>query len=185
MNKIQHNTPDIIINFWFKELKPQQWWDKSDKLDLLIESQFGTLHRSAHCCELYSWRETALGRLAEVIILDQFSRNIYRDHPQAFAYDGIALALAQTAIGVKADHELDSAQRAFLYMPYMHSESQMIHTVAFSLFSQSGMADNLVFELKHKAIIDRFGRYPHRNNILGRASTPEELDFLKTPGSSF
>ncbi|HQT26667.1 MAG TPA: DUF924 family protein, partial [Burkholderiales bacterium] len=96
-----------------------------------------------------------------------------------------ALALAQTAVAMAADRELDTTRRAFLYMPYMHSESPKIHEIAASLFSSPGLERNLDFELRHKAIIDRFGRYPHRNTILGRESTQEELEFLKTPGSSF
>jgi uncharacterized protein (DUF924 family) len=184
MNLIK-DTPETILNFWFNEITPEQWWIKSDQFDQQIKSRFGDLHQSASCCELYDWRKTARGVLAEIIILDQFSRNIYRNHPYAFASDALALALAQTAVAIKIDHELDNTQRAFLYLPYMHSESQMIHKVAVSLFSKQGMEENLNFELQHKAIIDRFGRYPHRNKILSRASTSEEIDFLKTPGSSF
>ena len=184
MNSVQQ-TPDDILAFWFEEITPKQWWATSDDLDWHIESRFGALHCAAGHCELYSWRESAKGRLAEIIVLDQFSRNIYRNHPKAFAYDSLALALAQTAVAVNADHELDINQRTFFYMPYMHSESLMIHEVAVALFSQSGMEANLQFELRHKEIIDRFGRYPHRNVILGRKSTPEEIDFLKTAGSSF
>jgi uncharacterized protein (DUF924 family) len=184
MNSVQQ-TPDDILAFWFEEITPKQWWATSDDLDWHIESRFGALHCAAGHCELYSWRESAKGRLAEIIILDQFSRNIYRNHPKAFAYDSLALALAQTAVAVNADHELDINQRAFFYMPYMHSESLMIHEVAVALFSQPGMEANLQFELRHKEIIDRFGRYPHRNVMLGRTSTPEEIDFLKTAGSSF
>ena len=178
-------SPSAVLNFWFDEIEPKQWWVQADELDQQIKSRFGDLHRAASCCELYSWRETTAGALAEIIILDQFSRNIYRNHPYAFASDALALALAQTAVAIKVDHELDNIQRAFLYLPYMHSESQMIHKVAVSLFSKQGMEENFNFELQHKAIIDRFGRYPHRNNILGRVSTPEEIDFLKISGSSF
>lgn len=184
MNSTQH-TPDAVLDFWFRELAPKQWWGGSEELDRHIESRFGNLHRSAERCELFGWRETARGRLAEIIVLDQFSRNIHRGRPQAFACDPLALALAQTAIAAKADRELDVGQRAFLYMPYMHSESLLIHAVAVSLFSQPGMEGNFEFELRHKDIIERFGRYPHRNAILGRTSTPEEIAFLKTPGSSF
>jgi uncharacterized protein (DUF924 family) len=178
-------TPDDILAFWFEEITPKLWWSNSDDFDRHVESRFGALHYAAECCELYGWRESAKGRLAEIIVLDQFSRNIYRGYPKAFANDSLALALAQTAVAVNTDHELDSAQRAFLYMPYMHSESPIIHALAVSLFSQPGMDGNLEFELRHKEIIDRFGRYPHRNAILGRTSTAEEIDFLKTPGSSF
>ena len=184
MKSTQH-IPDTILAFWFEKVTPKQWWARSDDFDRQIESRFGAVHGAAERCELYGWRETANGRLAEIIVLDQFSRNIYRDQPRAFACDTLALALAQTAVAVHADRELDIERRAFLYMPYMHSESPMIHTVAVSLFSAPGMEGKLDFELRHKGIIDRFGRYPHRNSILGRTSTPEEIDFLKTPGSSF
>lgn len=184
MRTKQHN-PEHILDFWYKEVTPEQWWIKSDVFDQWIAQRFGTLLLAAERCELYAWRETAKGRLAEIIVLDQFSRNIYRDTPRAFANDALALGLAQTAVALKADRALDSSEKAFLYMPYMHSESPMIHTLAVSLFSQKDMEASLSFEYQHKAIIDRFGRYPHRNDILGRPSTPEEVVFLATPGSSF
>ena len=176
---------ESVLDFWFREATPRQWWAKSEEFDRLIESRFAAVLAAAARCELYAWRSTACGRLAEIIVLDQFSRNIHRDHPAAFACDGLALALAQEAVAAAADQELPEPQRAFLYMPYMHSESRLIHVQAVKLFSQPGMADNLAFELRHKAIIDRFGRYPHRNALLGRVSTPEEIAFLQTPGSSF
>lgn len=184
MNPVS-DTPDAILAFWFDELTPKQWWVKSDDLDRLITSRFSAVLAAAQRCELYAWRATAAGRLAEVVVLDQFSRNIHRDHSQAFACDALALALAQEAVALHADRDLEPARRAFLYMPYMHSESPLIHTIAVSLFGAPGMESNLDFELRHKAIIDRFSRYPHRNAILGRASTPDEIEFLKTPGSSF
>ncbi len=168
-----------------KRIDPKQWWAKSEPFDRQIETRFGAVHRAAARCELHSWRATAPGRLAEIIVLDQFSRNIYRDQSQAFACDALALALAQCAVAAQADIELDLAQRAFLYLPYMHSESLVIHETALTLFSAPGLENNLNFERRHQAIIDRFGRYPHRNAILGRTSTPDELEFLTTPGSSF
>jgi len=177
--------PATVLAFWFEEISPKQWWTRSDDFDRQIAARFSALHRAAACCELYRWRESAHGRLAEIIVLDQFSRNLHRDHPQAFACDPLALALAQTAVAVHADRELEPARRAFLYMPYMHSESPAIHALAASLFATAEMKANLDSELRHKAIIDRFGRYPHRNRILNRLSTPEEIAFLKTPGSSF
>jgi uncharacterized protein (DUF924 family) len=178
-------TPESILAFWFEELTPKQWWVATDDLDRLIESRFGALHAAAGRCELYTWRESAAGRLAEIIVLDQFSRNIGRNRAQAFANDALALALAQTAVAAHADQALDAQRRAFLYMPYMHSESLAIHNVAVALFSAPGMESNLDFELRHKAIIERFSRYPHRNALLGRNSLPEEIEFLKTLGSSF
>ncbi|HKI62838.1 MAG TPA: DUF924 family protein [Mariprofundaceae bacterium] len=180
-------TDDIsqVLNFWFEELEPRQWWVKEVELDALIRERFGSLHVAAGNAELFTWRASAEGRLAEIIVLDQFSRNIYRDKPEAFACDSMALVLAQEAVRHSLDQVLDVPQKAFFYMPYMHSESPLIHVEALRLFSQPGVEFNLEFEEKHKAIIDRFGRYPHRNKILGRTSTSEELAFLKGPDSSF
>jgi uncharacterized protein (DUF924 family) len=174
-----------VIDFWFGELGPDQWFSSDDELDRMIARRFGELHGRAAHCELFSWRSEAKGRLAEVIVLDQFSRNIFRDRPQAFACDALALALAQEAVAQGADRELSVVERSFLYMPYMHSESALIHEEAELLYSQEGLEYNLDFERRHKLIIGRFGRYPHRNAILGRESTPEELEFLKQPGSPF
>lgn len=175
----------IVIDFWFSELKPQQWFMKSVELDETIKSRFLDLHKQANAGELFSWRGTALGRLAEIIVLDQFSRNIFRDQAESFASDSLALVLAQEAISAGADIELEQTQRAFLYMPFMHSESAAIHQQAVKLFENLGVESNLEFEKKHKEIIDKYGRYPHRNTILGRESTAEEIAFLQQPGSSF
>ncbi len=115
----------------------------------------------------------------------QFSRNVYRDTPRAFAQDALALVLAQELVASGKDRSLSVAQRVFAYMPYMHSESALVHAEAVALFSQPGLEDNLRFELRHKEIIDRFGSFPHRNAVLGRSSTAQELEFLSGPGSSF
>ena len=178
-------TAQSILSFWFEEIDAKQWWAKSDDFDRLIIQRFGALHAAAARCELSHWRDTPQGRLAEVIVLDQFSRNMYRDQPQSFTCDPLALALAQHAVSLQADLALPPEQRAFLYMPYMHSESPLIHANALSLFSQKGLEHALPSEIRHKAIVDRFGRYPHRNAILGRPSSAEEIEFLTTPGSSF
>ena len=134
---------------------------------------------------MFEWRASAKGRLAEIILLDQFSRNIHRDSALAFANDALALALAQEAVANKCEHELTPVENSFLYMPYMHSESLMIHEQAVELYKNNGLENNYQYELKHKVIIERFGRYPHRNKLLGRESTPEEIEFLNQPGSSF
>lgn len=171
-----------VLNFWFTELEPEQHWKKDPELDKLIRQRFHEVHAAAKTCELYQWRKSAEGRLAEVIVLDQFSRNMFRDQPGAFACDPLALALAQEAVAAGADKELLADQVCFLYMPYMHSESALIHQVAMELFAPY---DHIEYEIKHKEIIDQFGRYPHRNQILGRTSTKEEIEFLREPGSSF
>ncbi|WP_373181691.1 DUF924 family protein [Halomonas campaniensis] len=176
---------DEVIGFWFGELKPAQWFRKDPALDAEIAARFAALLEAAGRGELWSWRLSARGRLAEVIVLDQFSRNIHRDTPLAFARDPVALVLAQEAVAHRIDRHLDVAWRAFLYMPWMHSESLAIHDEALGLFDQPGLEESLRFEQRHRDIIARFGRYPHRNAILGRPSTPEELAFLEQPGSSF
>lgn len=178
-------STDEVLRFWFEELDSADWWRKSPALDRLIAEKFGPTLAAASRCELHAWRTAPQGRLAEVIVLDQFSRNVHRDTAGAFANDALALALAQEAIALGCDRPLPVERRAFLYLPYMHSESALIHDEALRLFDAPGLEYNLDFERRHKAIIDRFGRYPHRNAVLGRASTPEELAFLQQPGSSF
>ncbi|MFO1227948.1 DUF924 family protein [Roseateles sp.] len=178
-------APQVVLNFWFQETKPAQWWSAEPAFDTLIRSRFGALHARAAAGELWAWRgQGAHGRLAEILVLDQFSRNLGRGTPLAFAQDGMALVLAQEAVAAGAQAELADAERPFLLMPYMHSESRAVHEVAVALFSAHAPG-NLDFELRHKAIVDRFGRYPHRNAVLGRVSSEEELEFLKQPGSSF
>ncbi|SON48116.1 DUF924 family protein [Vibrio tapetis] len=174
-----------VIDFWFEELSPKQWFMGGDELDRLIAQRFSDLHKQASQCELVDWRQSPQGRLAEIIVLDQFSRNLYRDSPHAFSSDPLALALAQEAISLGLDKQLNPQQRTFLYMPFMHSESLVIHQRAVELFKENGIEGNLEFEYKHKVIIEKFGRYPHRNDVLGRESTPEEQAFLLQPGSSF
>lgn len=174
-----------VLDFWFVQTAPARWWKVDPAFDDLIRDRFGALHEQARRCELFAWRTTPEGRLAEVIVLDQFARNIHRGTPGAFAADPLALALAQEAVAAGADLALPPEQRAFLYMPYMHSESPAIHAVAEPLMQARAPQHTHAFELKHKAIIDRFGRYPHRNAVLGRVSTAEEAAFLTQPGSSF
>lgn len=174
-----------VLAFWFEELQPADWFVKSEALDQTLRDRFSELHQAAVACELFDWRTTPRECLAEILVLDQFSRNMFRDTPAAFASDALALALAQQAVQQGMDQELSVTERAFLYMPYMHSESRLIHRQAVKLFSQPGLENNLDFEIRHKQIIDRFGRYPHRNAILGRVSTEEEQTFLQQPDSSF
>lgn len=176
-------SPQSVLDFWFVECTPKQWFGEDRALDEKIRDRFASVHEKAMRGELQSWRATPEGRLAEIILLDQFSRNMFRHTSQAFASDSLALILAEEAIAVGADRELPSRMRHFLYMPFMHSESKQAHRKALWLFLKSWNWSALKFEIAHKRVIDRFGRYPHRNAILGRSSTPEELEFLKTnPG---
>ncbi|PCJ19059.1 MAG: hypothetical protein COB02_08390 [Candidatus Cloacimonadota bacterium] len=175
----------LVLDFWFQELSPKQWFLKSDSLDLEIENRFFKIHNRATQGELFSWRDDAEGCLAEIIVLDQFSRNIYRNKKESFLYDPLALILAQQMIKLGLDKEIPIRKRSFIYMPFMHSESTLIHKEALTLFSQEGLESSYQFEMRHKKIIDRFGRYPHRNEVLQRKSTKQEQLFLSQPGSSF
>lgn len=174
-----------ILKFWFDDIAPPQWWAKDADFDQLIRDRFSTIHSAAQCGELFEWRTRAKGRLAEIIILDQFSRNIFRDTPLAFACDHLALILAQEAISSGAASALNPQERTFLYLPFMHSESLKIHEVSLKLYKTSGLTDAYESAIQHQQIIERFGRYPHRNAILGRESTKEEIAFLAGPNSSF
>ncbi|MBS0448712.1 MAG: DUF924 domain-containing protein [Proteobacteria bacterium] len=177
---------DEILRFWFVETAPRTRWAADPAFDRLIGERYGAVLEAAARAELAAWRGDARGRLAEVIVLDQFSRNAHRGTARAFANDAIALVLAQEAVAGGHDQTLAGEERAFLYMPYMHSESKRVHVDAVRLFASLGPDnDNYRYELRHKAIIDRYGRYPHRNDALGRVSTPEEIAFLKEPGSRF
>jgi uncharacterized protein (DUF924 family) len=169
-----------VLQFWFVETAPAQWWKVDPAFDFRIADRFTEVHSAAIAGELYAWRTQPRGRLAEVLVLDQFSRNLFRGQAKAFAADPLALVLAQEAVAGAHDAVLTPDERVFQYMPYMHSESRLVHKEAERLFGQLGRPDNYNFELRHKAIVD-----PHRNIALGRTSTAEELEFLKQPGSSF
>lgn len=175
-----------ILDFCFNEAGSQKFFEKDEEFDRILTERFSEVLEQATAAEFYTWRTSAEGRLAEIIVLDQFSRNIYRDSPDAFAQDAMALALAQEAVATGILDRFDSLEeRKFILLPYMHSESKLIHQQAERLFKQYTDEETYGFEIRHKVIIDRFGRYPHRNEDLGRTSTAEEVEFLKQPGSSF
>ena len=178
-------TSQDILHFWFEELSEKQHFVKDPALDAAIRQRFGATLEAASRCELFGWRSTTQGRLAEIVVLDQFSRNLFRDTPRAFAQDPLALVLAQELVASGQDRALPPTQLAFAYMPYMHSESAVVQAESVRLFAQPGLEDNLNFALRHQEIVVRFGRFPHRNSQLGRTSSAEELAFLSQPGSSF
>ena len=195
-----------ILNFWFGDMKDdripdeekqKQWWEKDKKTDSYIKNEFENLLILAKKGELYSWKAYSGGMLAFIILTDQFSRNIYRDTPSAFSQDELALLGSLEGIEKAMDKELYATQRLFFYMPLMHSEDIDIQAKSIHYFSgmekdysdKPGLGkflkSNTNYAMQHYEIIKRFGRFPHRNKILGRESTPQELEFLKQPGSSF
>ena len=174
-------TPDKVLDFWFRESTPGQWFAKDEAFDARIRERFLGAYEAALHGETERWRATPRGRLAEVIVLDQFPRNMFRGTPRAFEGDALAQRLAQEAVAAGARHGLTPVERQFLYMPYMHSESKDMHRKAVRLFAAllPWRWRALIFEFAHKRVIDRFGRYPHRNAILGRESTAAEQAFLE------
>jgi uncharacterized protein (DUF924 family) len=180
-------APESVLAFWFGEAGPDKWFAPDEAFDGLCRERLGTLHESAAAGELDHWRATPEGALALVILLDQVPRNIFRGTPRAFATDGLARAVAGEAIARGFDEEMALDRRIFLYIPFEHGESLEDQKRALELFSIFREIDpeKFTYAERHAEIIRRFGRFPHRNAILGRASTPEEIAFLKEPGSGF
>lgn len=178
-----HALPSIddVLAFWFTD--PARWWKKDPAFDAEVRDRFLELHAAVQSDEREDWLETPRGSLAYVIVLDQFSRNMFRGSARMFEADARALAAARRAVDGGFDRELSAKEREFLYMPFMHSEAIADQDRCVGLFASTG--DSLRYAEAHRDIIRRFGRFPHRNALLGRPSTPEELEFLKQPGSSF
>ena len=173
---------DDVLTFWFAD--PGRWWKKDPAFDEQIRDRFLALHEVIERGEHEGWLETARGTLAYVVVLDQFSRNLFRGSARSFACDARALAAARGALDRGFDRLLSVDERSFLYMPFMHSERIADQDRCVQLFA-SESPESLSYAERHRDIIRRFGRFPHRNAPLGRPSTPEELEFLKQPGSSF
>jgi uncharacterized protein (DUF924 family) len=192
-------TPDDILAFWFGPNGPEgpisdefraRWWRKDPAFDDEIRRRFGDLHARACKGELDDWCATPRGCLALVIVIDQFSRNLHRDDPRAWENDDIAQRHCLDALDVGKDAPLPPDGRAFLYMPLMHAEDRELQAMCVDKFAQLAAEDpRHAFAAKyadrHKEIVDRFGRFPHRNEVLGRETTPEEAEFLKEPNSRF
>jgi uncharacterized protein (DUF924 family) len=181
-----------VLDFWFG---PQphaargEWFRKDPVFDATIRARFGGAVEAALGGAYGEWAKTPRGALARVLLLDQFTRTIHRDTPRAFAGDALALATATSAIDAGQDRSLDAFERWFLYLPFEHAEDSAMQDRSIELYSrlkeETGEASALEWAEKHAAVVRRFGRYPHRNAILGRASTPEEIAFLQEPGSGF
>lgn len=197
-------TPATVLEFWFGnagdntatvQAHQKLWWSKNEAVDADIRSRFGALVETAASGKLDDWANDPRGRLALILLFDQFPRNMYRDTPQAFAYDPLAGKLVLEGIAAGTDRELRAIERVFFYLPLEHSESAELQERCVALFTAlaAGVpeADAKTFKgyvdyaVRHRDVIHRFGRFPHRNHILGRVSTPEETAFLKQPGSSF
>ena len=176
---------DAVLRFWFDDTPHRQRFAHDASFDQLIGHRFGGLLRSAREGLLDDWAVTPDGALALVVVLDQFSRNIHRGHPQAFAADGKAREIASAALARGFDRLLPPERRAFLYLPFEHSESLADQERSLALFTAMRDGEQLDHAVRHHAIVERFGRFPHRNAILGRTSTPEEIAFLTLPESAF
>jgi uncharacterized protein (DUF924 family) len=179
------NIIDEIVAYWFETLKPEDWYRKNPAIDAAIAARFGATYEALKTGVPPEWVAEPKGMLAAILVLDQFPRNMFRDDARAFATDQAALALARRAIGEGIDMQLPPEERAFIYMPFQHSEARDDQARSIVLFTSLGAPLNLDFAQRHQAIIARFGRFPHRNGVLGRTSTAEELAFLQEPGSSF
>jgi uncharacterized protein (DUF924 family) len=187
--------PHHVLDFWFTERVQRLCFERNDAFDAELRDLFGAAVAEAQAGGFEAWRATPDGTLALLILLDQMSRNIYRDSPQAFAADPRALAIAVQAVEAGFDRRFPFPKRRFVYLPFEHSEDPAVQKRALALFSAVAVecaaehnvdaAVQLIYAARHAEIVFRFGRYPHRNAVLGRASTPEEEAFLKEPLSSF
>jgi len=171
-----------VIQFWFHECTVEDWFGGKAEFDARLKDRFHETFEHVARGEGWTWRTTPEGRLAEVIVLDQFSRQFHRGEPQAFAQDGMALVLAQEAVAGGHDMAVPLEWRVFFYMPYMHSESLAVHEAGRPLFEALGDEKTLQFELDHAEVVRRFGRFPKRNAALGRESTPEEAAYIAEVG---
>jgi uncharacterized protein (DUF924 family) len=170
-----------VVSFW-RQAGPDRWWEKNDEFDRLVRSMFLPLHEAAARGELAAWENSPEGALALVVLLDQFPRNMFRGSPHAFATDPLARALATRAITRGLDQKTDLVMRQFFYLPFMHSELLADQDRCCELYEVLGDAELAKFATVHRDIIAKFGRFPHRNGALGRATTPAEQDFLDAGG---
>ncbi len=174
-------TAAEIIDFW-REAGPERWFEKDDAFDTLVRSRFLAAHEAAARCELASWQDGPDGALALLILLDQFPRNMFRGSAHAFATDPLARAAARQALARGFDRAIDAPMRQFFYLPFMHSENLADHDLAARLYQALGELEQIKYAAIHRDIIARFGRFPHRNRVLGRDTTPDEQAFLDGGG---
>ena len=181
-----------VLHFWFGApgsvhygKSRAEWFKKSAVFDALIRDRFLGLHEAAAAGRLVHWHDSPLTLLALIIVLDQFPRNLFRESSKAFATDAPALAAARRMTSMQWDERLNVVERQFVYLPYEHAENVEVQRESMRLFAALGNSNLLEWARKHAVIVERFGRFPHRNALLGRVSTPEEIEFLRQPGSAF
>jgi len=173
-------TPQDILEFWYAEGMSKVWFNATPELDDIIRTRFEILWEQASRAELRAWCDSADGCLALVIVLDQFPLNMFRGQAKSFSTEQQAVVVTKQAIAQGFDRQIDKTRLAFLYMPLMHSENLQDQDLSVQLFEAAGLQDNLRFAQHHRDIVRRFGRFPHRNAILGRPSTPAELVYLNS-----
>lgn len=178
--KLPAGWVDEVLRFWFEELKEQDWFSSSAQVDDICRARFGDIYAALKEDPPAAESADARTLLAAVLVFDQFPRNIFRKTPDAYATDANALTLARQAVESGKDRALPEKQRHFLYMPFMHSEDLTAQAQSVRLFTDLGIEEGVKYARHHHDVVERFGRFPHRNAILGRRSTPEELEFLKT-----
>jgi uncharacterized protein (DUF924 family) len=181
MTSLTVANPSAIIAFWFSEDVRPLWFDATPEFDDALRERFLATYQAAADSRLRNWEETVAGALALVVILDQFPLNMFRGQPASFATEAAAREVADRAIAYGFDQQLPPEQRQFLYLPFMHSEALADQERSVRLYEQPGLEDNLRYAHHHCDLIRRFGRFPHRNAILGRVSAPEELAYLASP----
>jgi uncharacterized protein (DUF924 family) len=185
MTGLPDNWATDVLRFWFEETARERWFKKDEAFDQRLRERFLGLHERVAVLPVDACLAGPLAALAAVIVCDQFPRNMFRGSPRAFATDAKALALAEAALARGWDRAMTDDQRLFLYLPFEHAEDAAAQARCVALMAQLADKDLVRWSEAHKAIIDRFGRFPHRNATLGRASTPAEVAFLREPGSSF
>jgi len=174
-----------VLEFWFTETEPEKWFKKDEGFDQVVRTRFADVYRRAVAGELDGWQDAPRGCVALVIVLDQFPRNMFRGDRRSFATDAAARAVLRHALDSGFGAGLSVKEKQFLYMPLQHSEDVADQALSVALNEATGDADLVKWAVAHQRIIERFGRFPHRNEILGRATTPEEAAFRSRPGSSF
>jgi uncharacterized protein (DUF924 family) len=182
---VPENWVDDVLSFWFEELEPADWFKKSDATDQKIHDRFIKLYANVARMPVQDHGSSARQSLAAVIVLDQFSRNMFRGSPHSFGTDRMARKIADAAVKAGLDQELPREQRVFLYLPFEHSEDLADQERSVALISALGDERYTEYAIAHQKVIEQFGRFPHRNEVLGRQSTEQELEYLAKPGSGF